>query len=124
MTPSDPRGGFARRAGRIEPFDLDGPSFSALLRRDAPEALAAAFAGPAGGFAGPPTHLEGTTIVALVYGDSGVSASGEEQPAGVVIAGDRRAPAGNVISKRDMRKVFESDSWSAVWISGASGPAM
>ena len=43
---------------------------------------------------------------------------------GVIIAGDRRATSGNIISKRDMRKVFEADSWSAVGISGAAGPAM
>ncbi len=87
------------------PFDLTGPSFSALLREVAPEALAAAMAGPV-------EHVEGTTIVALTYNG------------GVIIAGDRRATSGNVISKRDMRKVFEADSWSAVGISGAAGPAM
>ena len=88
-----------------QPFDLGGPSFSALLRRTAPEAYAAAMNAGV-------EFVEGTTIVALTYGD------------GVVIAGDRRATAGNIISKRDMRKVFEADSWSAVGISGAAGPAM
>jgi proteasome beta subunit len=88
-----------------EPFDLAGSSFSSLLRRSAPEAFAAAMNAPI-------AHVEGTTIVALTYGD------------GVIIAGDRRATAGNVISKRDMRKVFEADGWSAVGISGAAGPAM
>ncbi len=90
-----------------DPFDLDGPSFTALLRQVAPGALPAAVEGAA-----MVDHVEGTTIVALTYG------------AGVVIAGDRRATAGNVISKRDMRKVFEADSWSAMGISGAAGPAM
>ena len=88
-----------------EPFNLTGPSFSALLRRHLPDTLAAAMSGPV-------DHVEGTTIVALTYAG------------GVVIAGDRRATAGNIISKRDMRKVFEADSWSAVGISGAAGPAM
>jgi proteasome beta subunit len=88
-----------------EPFDLTGPSFSALLRRSAPEVFEAALASPV-------DHVEGTTIVALTFGE------------GVIIAGDRRATAGNIISKRDMRKVFEADSWSAVGISGAAGPAM
>jgi proteasome beta subunit len=88
-----------------EPFDLDGPSFTALLRRSAPDVLEAAMSGPI-------DHVEGTTIVALTYAN------------GVIIAGDRRATAGNIISKRDMRKVFEADSWSAVGISGAAGPAM
>ncbi|MDP9405480.1 MAG: proteasome subunit beta [Actinomycetota bacterium] len=87
------------------PFDVSGPSFAALLRRSAPEAFAAALSGGV-------EAVEGTTIVALTFAT------------GVVIAGDRRATAGNVISKRDMRKVFEADSWSAVGISGAAGPAM
>jgi len=88
-----------------EPFDLSGPSFSAVLRKAAPDVFDAAMSGPV-------EHVEGTKIVALGYAR------------GVIIAGDRRATAGNVISKRDMRKVFEADSWSAVGISGAAGPAM
>ena len=56
------------------------------------------------------TH--GTTVVASRY-------SGR-----VVIAGDRRATAGNLISHRDMRKVFPADRWSGVAIAGAAGPAM
>ncbi|MGH3665995.1 MAG: proteasome subunit beta [Egibacteraceae bacterium] len=77
-----------------------------MLRRDVPDAFAAAFDGRS------PAHVEGTTIVALIY------------DGGVIIAGDRRATAGNIIAKRDMRKVFEADAWSAVGISGAGGPAM
>ena len=87
------------------PFDPAGPSFAAVLARTTPDALQGALSGGV-------AHVEGTTIVALTYAD------------GVVIAGDRRATAGNIISKRDMRKVFEADSWSAVGISGAAGPAM
>jgi proteasome beta subunit len=64
----------------------------------------------AGTFSRPVEHVEGTTIVALAY------------QTGVIMAGDRRATTGNIISKRDMRKVFEADSWSAVGISGAAGP--
>ncbi|HVM13875.1 MAG TPA: proteasome subunit beta [Egibacteraceae bacterium] len=94
----------------LDPFDLSGPSFSALLRRSAPE-LAHAPAGPTRAGA-PLEHVDGTTVLALTY------------DGGVVMAGDRRATAGNVISKRDMRKVFEADAWSAVAISGAAGPAM
>jgi proteasome beta subunit len=37
---------------------------------------------------------------------------------GVVMAGDRRATAGNMISKRDVDKVFRSDEFSAVAIAG------
>ena len=88
-----------------QPFDLSAPSFSDVLRQAAPEAFSAAMTGTV-------EHVEGTTIVALTFGS------------GVIIAGDRRATSGNVISKRDMRKVFEADSWSAMGISGAAGPAM
>lgn len=86
-------------------FDFEGSSFHALLRRVAPEAMPAA-----GGSV--PDHVEGTTIVAATCAT------------GVVIAGDRRATAGNIISKRNMRKVFEADRWSAIGISGSAGPAM
>jgi proteasome beta subunit len=93
------------------PFDLNGPSFSALLRRLVPAAeQPAAFAEPQERL--PLDHVEGTTVLALTY------------DTGVVMAGDRRATSGNIISKRDMRKVFEADSWSAVAISGVAGPAM
>lgn len=51
----------------------------------------------------------GTTIVAAVF-------SG-----GVVMAGDRRATAGNMISKRDFEKVFRSDEYSCVGIAGVAG---
>jgi proteasome beta subunit len=51
----------------------------------------------------------GTTIVAAVH------------ERGVVLAGDRRATAGNMISKRDVDKVFRSDEFSAVAIAGTLG---
>ena len=54
----------------------------------------------------------GTTVVAVTYTD------------GVVLAGDRRATAGNLISHRTMRKVFPADRWSGVAIAGAAGPAI
>ncbi len=91
-----------------DPFDLAGPSFSAILRRDAPDLLATSLAAASGTV----EHVDGTTVLALTYAD------------GVIMAGDRRATSGNIISKRDMRKVFEADSSSAVGISGAAGPAM
>ena len=43
---------------------------------------------------------------------------------GVVMAGDRRATAGNMISKRDVEKVFRSDEFSAVAIAGVASIAM
>jgi proteasome beta subunit len=54
----------------------------------------------------------GTTIVALVCSE------------GVVMAGDRRATAGNVIAQRDIEKVFITDGYSAVGIAGAAGIAL
>ncbi len=56
------------------------------------------------------TH--GTTVVASKFAD------------GVVIAGDRRATSGNLISHRTMKKVFAADRWSGVAIAGAAGPAL
>ena len=53
-----------------------------------------------------------TTCVALRYAD------------GVVMAGDRRATSGNLISHRSMEKVVQADSHSGVAIAGAAGPAM
>src|SRR3954451_20144479 len=53
-----------------------------------------------------------TTCVALRFAD------------GVVMAGDRRATAGNLISHRAMEKVVEADRYSGVAIAGAAGPAM
>jgi proteasome beta subunit len=53
-----------------------------------------------------------TTCVALRFDD------------GVVIAGDRRATSGNLISHRTMDKVVEADRYSGVAIAGAAGPAM
>lgn len=53
-----------------------------------------------------------TTCVAVRFAD------------GVVMAGDRRATSGNLISHRTMEKVSEADRYSGVAIAGAAGPAM
>jgi len=53
-----------------------------------------------------------TTCVALRY------------TGGVLLAGDRRATSGNLISHREMDKVVQADRHSGVAISGAAGPAM
>ncbi|MEM8925294.1 MAG: proteasome subunit beta [Actinomycetota bacterium] len=90
------------------PDDDPGPSFAALLARVQPQMS------PMG--AGVPAeHLDvphGTTVVASKYAD------------GVIIAGDRRATSGNLISHRTMKKVFAADRWSGVAIAGAAGPAL
>ena len=51
----------------------------------------------------------GTTIVAAAFNG------------GVVMAGDRRATAGNMISQRDIEKVFRSDEYSCIGIAGVAG---
>jgi proteasome beta subunit len=91
----------------FSPGDDPGPDFAALLRRqglvpDAPDGLVTS--------AGAVVH--GTTVVAVRYAD------------GVVMAGDRRATSGNLISHRTMEKVFPADRWSGVAIAGAAGPAI
>src|SRR3954453_8307133 len=86
------------------PDDDPGPSFVHLLER---AGLAPAV---------PTEKLDGithgTTVVAIRYGD------------GVVMAGDRRATSGNLISHRTMEKVYPADRHSGVAIAGAAGPAM
>lgn len=92
-------------------FDAHGASFVAALRRTAPEALPALLRGEL------PAELRdqlvhGTTVLAVRFAG------------GVIVAGDRRATAGNIIARGDMRKVFPADDWSAIAIAGAAGPAM
>src|SRR5690606_26866923 len=60
----------------------------------------------------PLTITHGTTVLGVRYAD------------GVVMAGDRRATAGNLIAHKTMEKVFQADRYSGVAIAGAAGPAM
>nr|WP_237547844.1 proteasome subunit beta [Streptomyces sp. SID5473] len=85
-------------------------SFMDFLGEHSPELLPGNRALPAvqGAFEAP----HGTTIVAVTF------------PGGVVIAGDRRATMGNMISQRDMEKVFPADEYSAVGIAGTAGLAV
>ncbi len=89
------------------PSDDPGPNFAGLARQYglmplAPESPVDA-------------RLEiphGTTVVAVRYAD------------GVIMAGDRRATSGNLISHHGIKKVFKADSHSGVAIAGAAGPAV
>ena len=90
------------------PRDDPGASFTELLRRVGLSLPARAAPRRAGGL--PVPHA--TTCVALTYAD------------GVVMAGDRRATSGNLISSRTMEKVLPADRHSGVAIAGAAGPAM
>jgi proteasome beta subunit len=98
-------------------LNVGNSSFTDFLTVAAPEllprapmpaagAVTAGGAG-AGSLAGDLTH--GTTIVAAAC------------EGGVVMAGDRRATAGNMIAQRDVDKVFRSDEFSAVGYSGVAG---
>ncbi|MEL7208617.1 MAG: proteasome subunit beta, partial [Actinomycetota bacterium] len=91
----------------FSPDDDPGPDFAALVRRTGLEPPVGAASGVD---ASQITH--GTTVVALRYAD------------GVVMAGDRRATAGNLISHRSIEKVFPADRHSGVAIAGAAGPAV
>ena len=59
-----------------------------------------------------PSVPEATTVLALTW------------EGGVVMAGDRRATAGNIIAHRRVRKVYAADDHSAVAISGTAGMAV
>ncbi len=89
------------------PQDDPGPNFTALLQRAGlePPALSGSVEASL-----PVTH--GTTVVAIRYAD------------GAVMAGDRRATSGHLISHRTIEKVFPADRHSGVAIAGAAGPAV
>ncbi|GAA3058774.1 proteasome subunit beta [Actinokineospora globicatena] len=89
-------------------------SFTDFLRSQAPDLLPGARGREpkVGGAAGIDAAPHGTTIVALTFAG------------GVLIAGDRRATAGNLIAQRDIEKVFITDDYSSVGIAGTAGLAV
>ena len=96
-------------------FAGTGTSFTEFLAGYNPEYLPgrrAASLGVPGGGPLPFDAPHGTTIVALAF------------PGGVVMAGDRRATAGNVIASREIEKVFQADEYSCVGIAGVAGLAV
>jgi len=99
-------------------------SFADFLTACAPHLLPGADHQAAGGLPGPGrgvglevqpgilphgTLPHGTTIVAADF------------DGGVIMAGDRRSTAGSMIAQRDIEKVFRSDDYSCVGISGVAG---
>ncbi len=60
-------------------------------------------------------------LAAIPHGTTIVAANFTE---GVIMAGDRRATAGNLIAQRDIEKVFAADDYSLVGIAGAAGLAV
>jgi proteasome beta subunit len=103
--------------GNLGPYLSAGTSsFTDFLAVAAPELLphaavsaaaASPDAGTASSFARDLPH--GTTILAAAC------------DGGVVMAGDRRATAGSMIMQRDIDKVFRSDEFSGIGISGVAG---
>jgi proteasome beta subunit len=91
-------------------------SFTDFLTAAAPQLLPRAVhsdaTSPVAGAAG------GAAAAGLPHGTTIVTAVCE---AGVVMAGDRRATSGNMISQRDIEKVFRSDEFSCVGIAGVAG---
>jgi proteasome beta subunit len=84
------------------------PSFTDFLTAYAPGLLPGAGRLPAGSEDVIAGLHHGTTLIAAVCDH------------GVVLAGDRRATAGSMISKRDVEKVFRSDEYSAIAMAGTA----
>ncbi|HSL08137.1 MAG TPA: proteasome subunit beta [Pseudonocardiaceae bacterium] len=98
-------------------FMVGNSSFSEFLAATSPDLLPGRRGTPvpggaAPGGAAPVVSPHGTTIVAAIF------------RGGVLIAGDRRATAGNLIAQRDMEKVFVVDDYSAVGVAGTAGVAV
>ncbi|MFP6654451.1 MAG: proteasome subunit beta, partial [Myxococcota bacterium] len=90
-----------------------GSSFFELLQLEQRHLLPdlSAWATGAEGFvAGKIPH--GTTVLAMRFDD------------GVLVAGDRLATAGHSVASRDVVKVFATDPYSIMAISGAAGPCI
>jgi proteasome beta subunit len=98
---------------RVSLAEMGSSSFAEFLSSYAPQLLPGGSAPdfPAGtDAAGLLSHA--TTIVAVTCDK------------GVVLASDRRATSGNVISKRDVDKVFRCDEFSAVGVAGVLALAL
>ena len=91
-------------------------SFADFLEAAAPGLLPRAPVGPRA------LPSDGGAIASLArdlpHGTTIVAAACE---GGVVMAGDRRATAGNMIMQRDIEKVFRSDEFSGVAMAGVAG---
>ncbi len=103
------------------------PSFTDFLTSYAPDLLPGFRFLPPGGIMLPGGTLPGgggigpdgggDLVKNLPHATTIVAAAAER---GVVLAGDRRSTAGNMIAKRDVEKVFRSDEFSAMGIAGVA----
>ncbi|WP_299950945.1 proteasome subunit beta [uncultured Modestobacter sp.] len=91
-------------------LDRVGSSFTDFLGTTAPDLLPGRRTLPALPVGELAPHA--TTIVAATF------------DGGVLMGGDRRATMGNLISSRDIEKVYAADSWSVIGIAGAAGIAI
>ncbi|MCZ2811839.1 MULTISPECIES: proteasome subunit beta [unclassified Modestobacter] len=91
-------------------LDRVGSSFTDFLGTTAPDLLPGRRTVPTMSVADLAPHA--TTIVAATF------------DGGVLMGGDRRATMGNLISSRDIEKVYAADSWSVIGIAGAAGIAI
>ena len=89
----------------FSPGDDPGPDFARLVRNSGLSAPV-----PSGDATLAVPH--GTTCLAVRFAD------------GVIMAGDRRATSGKLISHRNIEKVFPGDRYSGIAIAGAAGPAV
>ncbi len=98
-------------------------SFADLLAVAAPELLPKAAHEPGG--VGPsgtgPSGLPGGATSSVHGVPHGTTIVAAICASGVVMAGDRRATSGNVISQRRFEKVFRGDEFSCVGIAGVAG---
>jgi proteasome beta subunit len=86
-----------------------GSSFFELLQNEHPQLLPDMSAWQSSSVVQVP---HGTTVIAMRY------------EGGVLVGGDRLATAGHSVASRDVVKVFATDSYSLMAISGAAGPSI
>ena len=91
-------------------LDRVGSSFTDFLAATTPDLLPSRRAIPQLPLGDLAPH--GTTIVAVTY------------EGGVLMGGDRRATMCNLISSRDIAKVYPADFYSVIGIAGAAGIAI
>jgi len=101
---SDRQGGSVSLSGTYS-----GSSFFELLQCDYPQLLPQLTSDFSSSELSIP---HGTTVLAARFGE------------GVVVAGDRLATEGHRVASRDVEKVFATDQYSLMAISGAAGPSI
>ncbi len=111
----DPRmSGRGQGAAGSPPFlGLQTSSFTDFLASHSPGLLPGRMV--PGAAAGPDPRAPGQSVRDLPHATTIVAAIFD---GGVLLAGDRRATAGNMIAKRDVEKVFRSDEFSGMGYAG------